>query len=85
MIFSSTRVTLSEVGPLYAPLYMQENKQVMSNQVMSNLYNGYLIMMKQKLSPVKYETAFVPPNYIYFRQKKKNNHQLNTLLPLVLG
>ena len=42
-------------------------------------------MMKQKLSPVKYETAFVPPNYIYFRQKKKNNHQLNTLLPLVLG
>ena len=28
-------------------------------------------MMKQKLSPVKYETAFVPPNYIYFRQKKK--------------
>ena len=28
-------------------------------------------MMKQKLSPVKYETAFVPPNYIYFRQEKK--------------
>ena len=28
-------------------------------------------MMKQKLSLVKYETAFVPQNYIYFRQKKK--------------
>ena len=43
-------------------------------------------MMKQKLSPVKYETAFVPPK-INFRQKqkKKNKHLSNTLLPLVLG
>ena len=44
-------------------------------------------MMKQKLSLVKYETAFVPPK-INFRQKqtnKKNKHLSNALLPLVLG
>ena len=43
-------------------------------------------MKKQKLSPVKYETAFVPPK-ISFRQKpkKKNKHLSNALLPLVLG
>lgn len=43
-------------------------------------------MMKQKLSPVKYETAFVPPK-INFRQKQKqkNKHLSNALLPLVLG
>ena len=42
--------------------------------------------MKQKLSLVKYETAFVPPK-INFRQKKKkkNKHLSNALLPLVLG
>ena len=56
VFFSSPCVTLSKVGLLYAPLYalMQENK------IISNLYKGVLIMMKQKLSPVKYETAFVP-------------------------
>ena len=31
-------------------------------------------MMKQKLSPVKYETAFVPPK-INFRQKQKQKKQ----------
>ena len=44
-------------------------------------------MLKQKLSLVKYETAFVPPK-INFRQKqtnKKNKHLSNALLPLVLG
>ena len=42
-------------------------------------------MIKQKLSPVKYETAFVPPK-INFRQKqKKNKHLSNALLPLALG
>ena len=45
-------------------------------------------MTKQKLSPVKYEAAFVPPQ-INFRLKKNNNnnnkHLLNTLLPLVFS
>ena len=42
-------------------------------------------MTKQKLSPVKYETAFVPQNKLPTKKKtKKNKHLLNTLLPLVL-
>ena len=32
-------------------------------------------MMKQKLSPVKYETAFVPPK-ISFRQKQKKKKSI---------
>ena len=42
-------------------------------------------MMKQKLSPVKYETAFVPPKINFQQKKKQNKHLWNALLPLVLG
>ena len=42
-------------------------------------------MMKQKLSPVKYETAFVPPNYIYLRQKKNKQSSIEHSISSRIG